>query len=42
MTRMMLDSSRSSLDSGKPRKDNRRETWCPGAGGHAACLWLAC
>jgi hypothetical protein len=31
MTRMMLDSNRSSLD-GKPKKDNRRETWCPGAG----------
>lgn len=33
MTRMMLEGggSRGSLD-GKQRKDNRRETWCPGAG----------
>lgn len=32
MTRMMLDGSRGSLDGSKLRKDNRRETWCPGAG----------
>ena len=33
MTRMMLDGGRTSGEGAKPRKENRRETWCPGAGG---------
>ena len=39
MTRLMLDGGRGEAaaggggSGGKPRRENRRETWCPGAGG---------
>lgn len=33
MTRMMLDGGRASGEGAKPKRENRRETWCPGAGG---------
>lgn len=32
MTRLMLGGDRRSGEGAKPRKENRRETWCPGAG----------
>lgn len=35
MTRLMLDGGRGGGEGAKPRKENRRETWCPGAGGVA-------
>ena len=42
MTRLMLDGGRGEAaaggggSGGKPRRENRRETWCPGAGGWQA------
>ena len=38
MTRLMLgEGGRAAPGSGgKPRRENRRETWCPGAGAAAA------
>lgn len=35
MTRLMLGGDRRSGEGAKPRKENRRETWCPGAGAQA-------
>ena len=41
MTRLMLDGGRAGGggSGSKPRRENRRETWCPGAGGCRCLGW---